>query len=585
MNGSSDQQLLRDYGECRSEPAFAELVRRYVDFVFSVALRIVRDRHLAEDVTQNAFLALAENSEKLSTVSALSGWLHRTTRNIALNAVRTDVRRRIREQEAVAMNISAAADLTWEEISPHLDAALDQLKCSDRDVVLLRFIHGKSAAEIAKIISVSDVTAQKRLNRAIDRLRNCFKKRGLTVAAPVLFLILPAKAIQAAPSGLAITITTALFGGAIRSAAILGTCKAITMTTTQKTLVVLSLAAALGTGLYQIRQSSSRQKDALLYRQQLARVSQDLQESQQARDAARQSLLATERANDQLRRQAAEVYKLRAEVSQLRAAEGTVATTSPMKTLVNQVALLKQKLDQMPDRRIPEIEFATEKDWVNAVSGADLRTEDGVREALSKLREGTENIFLNEMMKTAIKKYLATNDYQLPSDLSKLKPYFDVPVSDAMLQRYQLLQNGKPDNAADLVKLTTFVDDEHDSTHAMSINGAWGSSFNKVQEVIQMAALAFASENGGQMPSEPSQLANYLTKPVDAATTQKYLEKIIADPPTAEVVTVAPALKAYSDTHNGALPRNPSDLRPYITTPEQMAALEKQEGNSKPISK
>ncbi len=200
MNPSSDQQLLRDYGECRSETAFAELVRRYVDFVFSIAFRIVRERHLAEDITQNAFLALAENSKKLTALCVLSGWLHRTTRNIALNAVRTDARRRIREQEAVAIITTAEAEATWEEISPHLDTALGELSDSDRDVVLLRFIHGMSAAEIAKTISISEVAAQKRLNRAIERLRNFFKKRCITIGVPALFLILPAKAIQAAPA-------------------------------------------------------------------------------------------------------------------------------------------------------------------------------------------------------------------------------------------------------------------------------------------------------------------------------------------------------------------------------------------------
>src|SRR5437667_3581645 len=83
VSNVTDQQLLRDYAELRSEEAFAELVRRYVDLTYSAALRMVHDTHLAEDVTQSAFMALAQNAHKLGNQTTLSGWLHRTARNIA----------------------------------------------------------------------------------------------------------------------------------------------------------------------------------------------------------------------------------------------------------------------------------------------------------------------------------------------------------------------------------------------------------------------------------------------------------------------------------------------------------------------
>src|SRR5712692_3411280 len=134
MKRLTDQQLLRDYTEHRSEAAFAELVRRHVDFVYSAALRMVRDTHLAEDVTQAVFLALAQNAKQLAERPVLSGWLHRTAQNLAVKTIRTDVRRRAREQEAAAMNqlFAAESDTTWEHIAPHLDAALSQLSEIDR---------------------------------------------------------------------------------------------------------------------------------------------------------------------------------------------------------------------------------------------------------------------------------------------------------------------------------------------------------------------------------------------------------------------------------------------------------------------
>jgi DNA-directed RNA polymerase specialized sigma24 family protein len=116
VNSLTDQQLLRDYVERKSEGAFAELVRRHVDHVYSAALRMVCDTHLAEDVTQGVFAALAQNAHQLMERPVLSGWLHLTTRNLAANVVRSEVRRRAREQEAAAMNplIANEPEVTWE---------------------------------------------------------------------------------------------------------------------------------------------------------------------------------------------------------------------------------------------------------------------------------------------------------------------------------------------------------------------------------------------------------------------------------------------------------------------------------------
>ena len=127
MNGLTDQQLLREYTQFRAEGAFGELVRHHVELVYSAALRIIRDAHLAEDVTQGVFLALSRSAGQLTERPVLSGWLHRTTQNLAANAVRSDVWRRAHEPEAAAMN------------APHLDAAPGELSDPDRDALLLRY--------------------------------------------------------------------------------------------------------------------------------------------------------------------------------------------------------------------------------------------------------------------------------------------------------------------------------------------------------------------------------------------------------------------------------------------------------------
>src|ERR1035441_9440299 len=151
MNGLSDQQLLRDYTGGRSEAAFAELVRRHVDLVYCAAMRMIRDAHLAEDVTQSVFVALARNARQLTGRSVLSGWLHRTAQNIAAQTVRTDVRRRAREQEAAAMNelLATEPDTLWEQIAPHLDAALGELGKAPTLVVDKSFKEAKDKPDLS----------------------------------------------------------------------------------------------------------------------------------------------------------------------------------------------------------------------------------------------------------------------------------------------------------------------------------------------------------------------------------------------------------------------------------------------------
>jgi RNA polymerase sigma factor (sigma-70 family) len=259
MNSLTDQPLLREYTERRTEAAFGELVRRHVDLVYSAAMRIVRDAHLAEDVTQGVFVALSQSAGQLTERPVLSGWLHRTTQNLAANAVRTDVRRRAREREAAAMNdlLSTEPGAVWEEIAPHLDAALGVLSEPDRDALLLRYFERKSAREMGQTLGTSEEAAQKRVSRAVDRLRELLAKRGVTTGASGLVVLLSANAVQAAPVGLALSIcsSTALAGSAVATLTATAA-KTLAMTTLQKALIATTLAAVIGVGTYEARQAS-----------------------------------------------------------------------------------------------------------------------------------------------------------------------------------------------------------------------------------------------------------------------------------------------------------------------------------------
>ena len=326
MSHSTDQQLLRDYTDRQSEAAFTELMRRHVDFVYSAALRMVCDAHLAEDVTQGVFVALAKNAWQLVDSPALEGWLHGTTRNLAANAVRGEVRRRNREQEAAVMNeiLSTGADVSWEHIAPHLDDALGELNELDRDAVLLRYFKNHDLRTVGATLGISDDAAQKRVSRAVDRLREFFANRGVTVGASGLAVVISANAVQAAPVGLALTISTAaaLTGTTLATTVTVTATKAIAMTALQKTLVTATIAALAGVGIYEARQASQLRHQVQTLHQQQVPLATQLQQLQNEHDDTTRLLASARDENERLNRNTGELLRLRGEVASLRRAQG-----------------------------------------------------------------------------------------------------------------------------------------------------------------------------------------------------------------------------------------------------------------------
>ena len=317
---SDDMALVREYAQSNSEQAFATLVSRHVNLVYSVALRQVRDPHLAEEITQAVFIILARKAKSLSPKTILSGWLCRTARNVAANTLRTQRRRQFREQESQMQSILNESDSdAWNQIAPLLDEALNCLGEKEHDAVVLRFFDGKELKQVGAAMGTTEDGARMRVNRGLEKLREFFTKRGVTLSTAAIAGAVSANSVQAAPAGLAAAITAAaLSGTAITTTAVIAATKTIAMTILQKTLIGVSIAAAISTGVYEARQASTSRVrvQALLHQQ--APLTEQIQGLTRERDNLVSKLAGLQEENVRLSRGKAELLKLRSEVGGLR---------------------------------------------------------------------------------------------------------------------------------------------------------------------------------------------------------------------------------------------------------------------------
>jgi RNA polymerase sigma factor (sigma-70 family) len=200
-------ELLQRYVANRSDTAFAELVARHIDLVYSAALRRLNgNAATAQDVTQAVFTELARNAPRLVRHASITGWLYTSTHYLAANAVRSEQRRRTHEQEASAMNQllnTPEFNPIWNELRPSLDEAMLQLNAADREAVLLRYFERLPLAQVGAKLGVNELAARKRVERALEKLHSILSRRGITSTLAALAILLTERAVASAPSGLA----------------------------------------------------------------------------------------------------------------------------------------------------------------------------------------------------------------------------------------------------------------------------------------------------------------------------------------------------------------------------------------------
>jgi len=214
-----DMDLIREYVRHKSERAFAELVSRHINLVYSVAFRDIQNAHLAEEITQAVFVLLAQKAASLGPKTILSAWLCRASRNIAIRTSIVQCRRQKREYEAYMQSITEKTDSdanAWNSIAPFLEAALGQLKSREYDAIVLRFFNHKTFKEVAAALGTTENAARMQVNRSLEKMRVFFVKRGVALSVAVIAVAIADNSIQAAPAALAKSVTAvALSKGAL----------------------------------------------------------------------------------------------------------------------------------------------------------------------------------------------------------------------------------------------------------------------------------------------------------------------------------------------------------------------------------
>jgi len=537
MQTESDTQLLRAYAECGAEAAFTELVRRHTDLVYSAAWRQVESSDIAREIAQGVFIGLARRAQelvpRLAAEASLAGWLCRSARNLSLNHRRDEFRRQTRERHAMEQLASipdAAPD--WEHLRRVLDDAMSELDEVYCDAVVLRFFQNRDFRAVGAAMGVNDDTAQKRVARALEKLRELLAQRGIRTTATALSVAITANAVQAAPAGLALTISAAALAGtaATTSTVIATTTKSIAKTTLQKTLVTATVAALAGAGAYQARQAAHLRDQVQTLQQQQAPLAEQIQQLQHECDEATNRMADLKGELARANKNNLELMKLRANATQVQ----TVATVESDPAFqkasewMAKEARLREQFEMHPNQWIPEMKYLSNEEWLDQARRADLDTTSGIRCAMSNVRVAATYKFARNISK-ALTKYLIAHSQQLPESTSQLSTYFQPSITDAdtILARYEMINREAQTNS--------------------TYEGAAIIERSVVDRIESPVLIGAKTVVSAPQPSWPSVIPNELM----------------------------PVVNAYKDANNHEGFLSVYDLEPYATTPEQKEALNK----------
>jgi RNA polymerase sigma factor (sigma-70 family) len=416
MQPRSDAQLLREYAENGTETSFSELVTRHTNLVYSCALRQVGSPDIAAEIAQKVFLGLARGArgllDKLDPSASLAGWLCRTTRNLSLNHRRDEFRRQSRERQAMeTLNPVSETAVNWENLRPVLDEAMSALDEPDYDAVVMRFYQNQDLRAVGLALGVSDDTAQKRVSRALDKVREVLQRRGITTGAGALSAVLASNAVQAAPVGLAAAISTAALAGTTVTTATILTHATMNWITLKSAAAIAFGALAAGTSTYLWQQheiNSLRDENAGLAAQRDSLTKE--------RDDAVAAAAARNAASDDLSAEKEELLRLRGEVGALR-------------RQTNELSSLRQRNQELQNSLAQSRQTASDTDAIAAAKRMEM-------EKMANAQQLALGIFM----------YAADHQNHYPADMMDATNYWNNPdLVEKFKQQFEVVVQGPVD--------------------------------------------------------------------------------------------------------------------------------------------
>jgi hypothetical protein len=243
----------------------------------------------------------------------LSGWLYQTARLTAANHRRDNHRRQQREQQAIMESaLNVPADEPWKLIAPILDEAMNALGVTDRYAVLLRYFESKPLAEVGAALGVTEAAAEKRVSRALERLRGLLARQGVALGGAAIAGAVSANAVQAAPATLAASSTAA----ALTATSLTST--AVALTTLQKVAVTVALAATIGGGIFAVKQVSDAHKEVQELQARQAPMAEEIRQLQSSLADTTNQLAGLMTENAELKSGKEEVLRLRGQIAAMR---------------------------------------------------------------------------------------------------------------------------------------------------------------------------------------------------------------------------------------------------------------------------
>lgn len=557
----SDLELLRQYGRNRDQDAFAALVAQHLNLVYSAARRQVRSDEIAREVTQTVFVELSHQALRLSDDTHLASWLYIVARRRAIDALRREIRRSQLEKTAAELAAMKSNSPDWAQVEPVLDHALATLRARDRQAVLLRFFENKSLREIGTVLGITEDAAQKRLSRALERLRATLARRGIVTPAAALAAALAGNAVQAAPIGLSSAVATAVaLGGGPVSAGVLTGGGGAAVSWLRHHAALLGLGAVI----------------AIVWVAETGVV------RAQARHLA---ALQTQYETLQTLRAERDRAGTHAKVAAMGAVKSGESSSLErrLREIVARIGSLRDALARSPAARTPEMVYVKESDWIAiAQQDWDAKTEAGLHRGLALLRLYGKSR-LAPLLADALHRYLAANGGTPPGDAAQLTPFLTRSFDPAILARFSVVAGESTTKSGTAVRFreaapATFdaemdrVIEIGDGRSSLSPVGVLPDSITReieprLRTAAYGAALAYGHAHDAEPPATLDQLLPYFEDPATAVQVNAKREE------TTVKNTVAAAVQAYRNVHAGQEPATFEAVVPYFKTPAEAEAV------------